>query len=55
MVAQQPGQIALAVTDSQAARNFLPSVYPPYKANGIEELARIAGFDAEKLSRVPAK
>jgi len=55
LVAQQPGQIALAVTDGQAARNFLPSVYPPYKANDIEELARIAGFDAEKLARVPAK
>jgi len=55
LIAQQPGQIALAVTDSQAVRNFLPSVYPPYKADSIEELARIAGFDAGKLSRVLAE
>ncbi len=55
LIAQQPGQMALAVTDSQAVRNFLPSVYPPYKANSIEELAQIAGVDAGKLARVVAE
>jgi tricarballylate dehydrogenase len=55
LIAQQPGQTALAVTDSQAVRNFLPSVYPPYKADTIEELAGMAGLDAGKLARVVAE
>ncbi|WP_431282203.1 FAD-dependent tricarballylate dehydrogenase TcuA [Humitalea sp. 24SJ18S-53] len=52
LIAQQPGQTALAVTDSQAVHNFLPSVYPPLKANTIAEIGQQAGFDGEALTRV---
>lgn len=55
LIAQQPGQVALAVTDSQAVMNFLPSVYPPYKADSIAELAAMAGLDGAKLERVVAE
>jgi tricarballylate dehydrogenase len=54
LIAQQPGQVALAVTDSQAVRNFLPSVYPPYKADSIAGIAAQAGMDAAKLEKVVA-
>ncbi|WP_372624215.1 FAD-dependent tricarballylate dehydrogenase TcuA [Falsiroseomonas sp.] len=55
LIAQQPGQCAFAVTDSQAELNYLPSVFPPYKANSIAELAGMAGLDAGKLERVVAE
>ncbi|MBX9594155.1 MAG: FAD-dependent tricarballylate dehydrogenase TcuA [Roseomonas sp.] len=54
LIAQQPGQVALAVTDSQAVMNFLPSVYPPYKADSIAGIAAQAGMDAAKLEKVVA-
>jgi len=55
LIAQQPGQVAFAVTDSQAELDYLPSVFPPYKANSIAELAAMAGLDAGKLERVVAE
>ena len=55
LIAQQPDQQALAVTDSQAVMNFLPSVYPPFKANSIEELGRMAGLDGARLARLVAE
>jgi len=54
LIAQQPGQTAFAVTDSQAEMDYLPSVFPPYRANSIAELAGMAGLDAGKLERVVA-
>jgi tricarballylate dehydrogenase len=54
LIAQQPGQVAFAVTDSKALHNYLPSVFPPYKANSIAELAGMAGIDAGKLEKVIA-
>jgi tricarballylate dehydrogenase len=55
LIAQQPGQVALAVTDSQAVMNFLPSVYPPYQADSIAGIAAQAGMDAAKLEKVVAE
>jgi tricarballylate dehydrogenase len=55
LIAKQPGQLALAITDSQAEMNYLPSVFPPYKANSIAELAAMAGIDGAKLERVVAE
>ena len=54
LIAQQPGQVAFAVTDSQAELDYLPSVFPPYKADSIAELAGMAGLDARKLERIVA-
>ena len=39
LVADQPGQIAYSIIDSQAADDFIPSVFAPITANSIEELA----------------
>jgi tricarballylate dehydrogenase len=55
LIAQQPGQVAFAVTDSQAERNYLPSVFPPYRAGSLGELAAMAGIDGAKLERVVAE
>ena len=54
LIAQQPMQEAFAVTDSQAVMDYLPSVFPPYRANTIAELAGMAGLDAAKLEKVVA-
>ena len=55
LIAQQPGQQAFAITDSQAEMNYLPSVFPPYRAETLAELAAMAGIDAGKLERVVAE
>lgn len=52
LIAQQPGQRAFAITDSQALHNYLPSVFPPEKAGSIPELAGKLGLDAAKLQAV---
>jgi tricarballylate dehydrogenase len=54
LIAQQPLQEAFAVTDSQAVMDYLPSVFPPYRADTIAELAGLAGLDAGKLETVVA-
>ncbi len=55
LIAQQPGQSAFAITDSQALHNYLPSVFPPEQANSIAELAGKLGLDARKLEKVVAE
>jgi len=52
LIAQQPGQRAFAITDSQALHNYLPSVFPPEKADSIAELAGKLGLDSQKLQAV---
>ena len=54
LIAQQPLQEAFAVTDSQAVMDYLPSVFPPYRADTIAALAGLAGLDAGKLETVVA-
>lgn len=49
LVAQQPEQIAHVVIDEKAINDFMPSVFPPYKANSIEELAQKLKVSSEKL------
>ena len=39
LVAQQPGQIAYSIIDSKVVGRFMPSVFPPIRANSIGELA----------------
>ncbi len=52
LIAQQPDQRAFAVTDSQALHNYLPSVFPPMRADSIPELAQKLGLDPVKLQAV---
>ncbi len=49
LIAQQPEARAFAITDSQAVRNFLPSVFPPVQAETIGGLADALGLDAATL------
>ena len=49
IVAQQPGQIAYSIIDHKAVGRFMPSVFPPMKADTIAELARLLELPVEKL------
>jgi tricarballylate dehydrogenase len=55
LIARQPGQLAYAITDSEAERDYLPPVFPPYRAGTLRELAMMAGIDGGKLERVVAE
>lgn len=50
LVAQQPGQIAYSIIDSKAIGRFMPSVFPAFRANSIEELASQFGLPAERVA-----
>lgn len=49
LVAQQPGQIAWSIIDSKVIGRFMPSVFPPIRANTIPELAGELGLPAPRL------
>ncbi|MBK1659179.1 FAD-dependent tricarballylate dehydrogenase TcuA [Paracraurococcus ruber] len=55
LIARQPDQQAFAITDSKAEMDYLPSVFPPAKAETIPELAEKLGLDPQKLDRVVAE
>jgi tricarballylate dehydrogenase len=44
LVALQPGQIAYSIIDSKAMGRFMPSVFPPVRADSIAGLARALGL-----------
>jgi tricarballylate dehydrogenase len=49
LVAQCPEQIAYAVTDAKSEKLFMPSAFPPIRAESIGELAAKLGIDAPAL------
>jgi tricarballylate dehydrogenase len=49
LIAQQPNQIAYSIVDAEALPHFMPSVFPPVKADSIAELASTLGIDGEAL------
>ncbi len=49
LVAGQPDQIGYAIIDSRSLDLFMPSVFPPIKADSIEELADKMGLPVSKL------
>lgn len=49
LVAQQPDQIAYAILDADAERQFMPSIFPAYRAATIGELAQTLGLDPAAL------
>ncbi|MGE0419291.1 MAG: FAD-dependent tricarballylate dehydrogenase TcuA [Acetobacteraceae bacterium] len=49
LIAQQPGQIAYSICDAKAFTLFMPSVYPAYKADTVEELAIRMKLDPLKV------
>jgi tricarballylate dehydrogenase len=49
LVAQQPEQIGHCIIDSKAMGKFMPSVFPPAKAQSIAELAKLVNLPVEKV------
>ena len=49
LVAAQPEQVGFALIDSKSIDLFMPSVFPPIKADTIEELASKMGLDPAKV------
>jgi tricarballylate dehydrogenase len=49
LVAQCPDQIAYAITDAKSEKLFMPSAFPPIRAQCIGELADKLGIDATAL------
>jgi len=49
LVAQCPEQIAYAITDAKSEKLFMPSAFPPIRAESICELAGKLGVDAAGL------
>src|SRR5690348_6636799 len=51
LVAQQAGQIAYSIVDSQSIRLFMPSIFPAIEANSIAELAPKLSLDPAALEK----
>lgn len=51
LVAGQPDQVAYAVIDHKAHDLFMPSVFPPIKADSLQELAQLLGLPGEAFLR----
>jgi tricarballylate dehydrogenase len=49
LVAQQPEQIGHCIIDAKAMGKFMPSVFPPAKAQSIGELAKLVKLPVEKV------
>ncbi|TCK99289.1 tricarballylate dehydrogenase [Shimia isoporae] len=49
LVAAQPDQVGHVVIDSKSIDLFMPSVFPPLKADTLEDLAELMGIDGSKL------
>jgi tricarballylate dehydrogenase len=49
LVAQCPEQIAYAITDAKSEKLFMPSAFPPIRAEKLGELAGKLGIDAAAL------
>jgi tricarballylate dehydrogenase len=50
LVAQQPEQIGYCIIDAKAMGKFMPSVFPPAKAQSIAELAGLVKLPVEKVA-----
>jgi tricarballylate dehydrogenase len=51
LVAAQPDQVAYSVIDSKAIDLFMPSVFPPVRADTMAELGRLLGIDGAALAQ----
>lgn len=49
LVAGQPDQVGFSIIDSKSLNLFMPSVFPPIKADTIEELAQKLGLPVAKV------
>lgn len=51
LVAAQPDQVGYVIIDAKSLNLFMPSVFPPLKADTLEELAGMMGLPADKLTK----
>lgn len=51
LVAAQPDQVAYSIIDNKSRDLFMPSVFPPIKANTISGLAQQLGISGDKLQK----
>lgn len=51
LIAKQPGQIAYSIIDAKALELFMPSLFPPERAETIPALAAQLGLDPATLTR----
>ena len=49
LVAAQPDQVGYVIIDAKSLNLFMPSVFPPIKADTLEELAGMMGLPADAL------
>jgi len=49
LVAAQPDQVGYVIIDAKSLNLFMPSVFPPLKADTLEELAEMMDLPPEKL------
>ena len=54
LVAAQPDQVGYAIIDAKSIDLFMPSVFPPNRADTIEDLAGQMGLDGASLARTVA-
>ncbi|HEV3086803.1 MAG TPA: FAD-dependent tricarballylate dehydrogenase TcuA [Candidatus Elarobacter sp.] len=55
LIAEQPGQTAAAIFDAQVAGRFIPSAFPPLRADSIGELATLLELDAAAVTATVAE
>lgn len=51
LVAQQPEQVGFSIIDARSLDLFMPSIFPPYKADTLADLAGQMGLDAAALTQ----
>lgn len=51
LVAQQPDQIAYSIIDAKSVELFMPSVFPPFKADSLRDLAEQLGLDPDSFEQ----
>ncbi len=51
LIARQPGQIAYSIIDNKAMGRFMPSVFPPIKADSLAGIAAHLDLDPQRLKR----
>ncbi|EEX11699.1 precorrin 3B synthase CobZ [Citreicella sp. SE45] len=55
LVAAQPDQVGYVIIDAKSLNLFMPSVFPPIKADTLEELAGKMGLPADALAKTVAE
>ncbi|WGW04136.1 FAD-dependent tricarballylate dehydrogenase TcuA [Tropicibacter oceani] len=54
LVAAQPDQVGYVIIDAKSLNLFMPSVFPPIKADTLEDLAKAMGLPEDKLAKTVA-